>query len=217
MRNPTPPTHVIPGVPQPTDPRQEERSLVAAFRSGDLGAFEEIVRLHRQRLFSIALRRTGNAAVAEDAVQVALAKAWRHIPKIDGDLDVGAWLTSVVQNAALDQLRSDDRQKRLAKRAWDAAPERSERRGADRAATTGERAGAAAETEELGRILYDGIAALPEPYRVALDLYHVQNLPVEEIGRVLGLNENTVKSHLARGRGLLRKTLGGRLESGGWL
>jgi RNA polymerase sigma-70 factor (ECF subfamily) len=182
-----------------------------------MGAFEEIVRLHRQRLFSIAMRRTGNATVAEDAVQVALAKAWKHIPKIEGDLDLGAWLTSVVQNAALDQLRTDDRQKRLAKRAFEAAPDRIERRGADRASVGQPQAGAASETVELGRILYEGIAALPEPYRVALDLFHVQGLPVEEIGRTLGLNENTVKSHLARGRGLLRKALGDRLESGGWL
>src|SRR5688572_20399754 len=132
MRNHAPPGGVIPGVTQPSDRRRQDDSLLAAFRAGDAAAFEQIVLLHRQRLFSIALRRTGNSAVAEDAVQVALAKAWRHIPRIDGDLDLGAWLTSVVQNAALDQLRSDDRHKRLAQRAFHAAPERQERRGSDR-------------------------------------------------------------------------------------
>jgi RNA polymerase sigma-70 factor (ECF subfamily) len=198
----------------PGDPRLSERGLVAAFQAGSPGAFEEIVRLHRRRLFAIALRRTGDAEVAEDAVQVALAKAWRHLPRMDGEIDLAAWLTTVVQNAALDQVRGDVRQDRLADRAWTAAPERTDRSGTERA---GESPSAPLEQAELGGLLLDAIAALPAPYRVALELYHVQGLSVEEVGRVLSLNENTVKSHLARGRGLLRRRLGRRLERGGWL
>jgi len=191
-----------------------ERNLVDALRAGDAGAFEEIVRLHRRRLFGVALRRTGNAAVAEDAVQVALTKAWMHLPRMQGEVDLGAWLTSVVHNAALDQVRRDRRQLRLAQRAHDADPARPERKGTER---TGTPAGTRIERGELGTVLLDGIRALPEPYRVALDLFHVQGLSVEEISRTLSLNENTVKSHLARGRGILRRRLAGPLERGGFL
>lgn len=219
-RNPDPAARVPRPVTEALDARSRERGLVAAFRAGDAGAFEEIVRMHRQRLFSIALRRTGNAAVAEDAVQVALAKAWRHIPRMTADLDLAAWLASVVQNAAVDQVRGDDRQKRLARRAFDASSDRPELRteqSASRPSDADRGADAPIAHAELGAILVDGIAALPEPYRVALELFHVQEMSVEDIGTTLGLNVNTVKSHLARGRTLLRRRIGERLERGGWL
>lgn len=185
-----------------------------AFRAGDAAAFDEIVRLHRRRLFGIALRRTGNSVVAEDAVQVALTKAWLHLGRMQGEVDLSAWLTAVVHNAALDQVRRDRRQLRLAQRAHDADPARPERRGTER---TPAPTAASMEREELGDILLAGIEGLPEPYRIALDLFHVQGLTVEAISGTLGLNENTVKSHLARGRGILRRKLAGALERGGWV
>ena len=199
---------------EPGENRLRERGLVAAFRSGAPGAFEEIVRIHRRRLFAIALRRTGDAETAEDAVQVALTKAWKSLPRMEGEVDLAAWLTTVVQNAALDRIRSEDRQGRLAERAFAAAPERPDRSGAGRPA---EAPGTTLDRSELGGILLDAIVALPQPYRVALELFHVQGLSVEDVSRVLALNENTVKSHLARGRAILRRRLGARLERGGWL
>ncbi|MCE9634488.1 MAG: sigma-70 family RNA polymerase sigma factor [Planctomycetes bacterium] len=214
MRNPDPPDDVPRVVIDRAEDLVRDRGLVAAFRAGDGAAFEEIVHLHRRRLFGIALRRTGNSTIAEDAVQVALVQAWKHLPRMDGEIDLTAWLTTVVQNAALDQIRRDRRQDRLAQRAHDAVAEQDDRRGADRPA---EASGGDLERDELGKILLEGVRALPEPYRVALDLFHVQGLSVEEIARTLSMNENTVKSHLARGRGLLRRRLGSALERGGWL
>ena len=191
---------------------------MARLRSADAAtaeaAFAEIVRLHRQRLFGIALRRTGSSEVAEDAVQVALVQAWKHLPRMEGEIDLTAWLTTVVSNAAMDQVRRDRRHVRLAQRAFDAAPERTERRGTERPAAP---ASAQMDCDDLGRLLLDGIRDLPDPYRVALDLFHVQGLSIDEISRALSLNENTVKSHLARGRTLLRKRLGVSLERGGWV
>lgn len=214
MRNSRPPGDVTPPVTSVSETHTRGSELVDAFRAGDAAAFEEIVRLHRKRLFGVALRRTGNSVVAEDAVQVALTNAWQHLGELQGRVDLSAWLTAVVHNAALDLVRRDRRQTRLAQRAHDADPARQERRGTERRATP---AGVGIEREELGSVLLAGIRALPEPYRIALDLFHVQGLTVEVIAETLGLNENTVKSHLARGRGILRRRLGGALERGGWL
>lgn len=205
----------------PGEAELRERGLVAAFRAGSPGAFEEIVRLHRRRLFAVALRRTGDTETAEDAVQIALTKAWRSLPSMQGEVDLAAWLTTVVQNAALDQIRGETRQERLARRAWAASPERTDRAGTERRSAVRTDGGLASEgtleDQELGAILIEGIAALPAPYRVALELFHVQGLSVDDVCRVLSLNENTVKSHLARGRGLLRRRIEARLERGGWL
>jgi len=194
--------------------RADDRRLAAKFRGGDLDAFSELVRIHHRRLFVIALRRAGSPEVAEDALQVALSKAYRHLAALPDDAEVGAWLATVVENAAIDQIRREVRHKRLADRAWVAAPERSDRRGSFRGANSPTRE---LERNELGSVLGDGIAALPDPYRRPLELYHLRGLPVEEVAAVLQLNVNTVKSHLARGRGVLRRRLGTELRRGGWL
>lgn len=192
----------------------DDRRLAAAFRGGDLAAFSELVQGHHRRLFVIALRRAGSPEVAEDALQVALAKVYRHLGGLPDDADVGAWMATVVENSAIDQVRRELRHRRLADRAWEAAPEKPDRRGGgpSKGSPT-----ARIERDELGTLLGEGIAALPDPYRRPLELYHLRGLPVEEVAAVLSLNVNTVKSHLARGRGILRRRLGPRLHRGGWL
>jgi RNA polymerase sigma-70 factor (ECF subfamily) len=194
--------------------KERDGKLVAAFKQGDDGAFEQLVRLHRRRLFVIALRRVGSVEVAEDAVQVALSKAYRHLGTLDDGVDVSAWLSTVVQNAALDQARGEVRQRRLADRAYTAAPERDDRRGVERKANRGL---TRLERYELGKVLHDGIQSLPDPYQRPMTLYYLHGLPVEEVAAVLSLNVNTVKSHLARGRGHLRRRLGPILTRGEFL
>jgi RNA polymerase sigma-70 factor (ECF subfamily) len=194
--------------------KADDRRLAAAFRGGDLDAFSELVRLHHRRLFVIALRRAGSPEVAEDALQVALSKVYRHLAALPDDAEVAAWLATVVENSAIDQIRREVRHKRLADRAWEAAPDRADRRGAVRGKRSPTKA---LEEGELGDVLGQGIAALPDPYRRPLELYHLRGLPVEEVAAVLSLNVNTVKSHLARGRGVLRRRLAPELRRGGWL
>lgn len=192
----------------------DDRRLAAAFRGGDVAAFAELVQAHHRRLFVIAVRRAGSPEVAEDALQVALSKIYRHLAALPDDADVAAWMATVVENSAIDQIRREIRHRRLADRAWEAAPEKPDRRGST---PSGSSPAGRLEREELGALLGEGIAALPDPYRRPLELYHLRGLPVEEVAALLSQNVNTVKSHLARGRGILRRRLDGRLRRGGWL
>jgi RNA polymerase sigma-70 factor (ECF subfamily) len=199
---------------EPSLPASREAALVAAWRSGDATAFSEIVRIHRRRLFAVALHRTGNAESAEDAVQVALHNAYRAIGRLDRGIDVAGWLTSIVVNAARDESRRDVRHRRIAARAGESGEHRLRVRDAERPG--GGRA-ERIERLELGSILHDGIAALPDPYRRPVELFHVQGLSVEDVSVILDLNPNTVKTHLARGRALLQRALERRLREGGYL
>ncbi len=206
------------GVPEDVRTKEQrvvdDRRLAAAFRGGDLAAFAQLVQAHHRRLFVIALRRSWSPEVAEDALQVALSKVYRHLAALPDDADVGAWLATVVENSAIDQIRREVRHRRLADRAAAAAPERPDRRGGRPSASS---PAVRLEHGELGTLLGEGIAALPDPYRRPLELYHLRGLPVEEVAAVLSLNVNTVKSHLARGRGVLRRRLAPALHRGGWL
>jgi len=193
--------------------RSKDAELVAAWRTGDAGAFAEIVRIHRRRLFAVAFHQTGNVQSAEDAVQVALHKAHRAVARLDGD-DVSGWLTSIVVNAARDESRRDVRQRRIAAAAGEIADPADEPNAASREA--GDHVGRLARLE-LGKTLLEAIAALPDPYRRPVELFHVKGLSVGETAAELSLNQNTVKTHLARGRALLQKRLETRLREGGWL
>jgi RNA polymerase sigma-70 factor, ECF subfamily len=198
----------------PDDPAARESDLVARWRSGDVSAFEEIVRTYRRRLFAVALRTTGNVARAEDSLQVALHNAFRGIAHVNGDLDLGPWLAAIVRNAAINESRSEARHARLARTSAEGADSREDHPGNGAPAD-----GSLDRLEqlELGRILTQGLETLPAPYRRALELYHVQGLPVAEIARVLEMNVATVKTHLARGRAQLHRRLERRLREGGYL
>ena len=195
-------------------PAKREADLVAAWRSGDVSAFSEIVRIHRRRLFAVALHQTGNAESAEDAVQVALHKAHQAVGRLEGGNDVAGWLTAIVLNAARDESRRDVRHRRIAAAATDVG-ETAEPPGVA-ARKAGEHAGRL-ERLELGKTLHDAIASLPDPYRRPVELFHVQGLSVGEVATTLSLNPNTVKTHLARGRAILQRMLERRLREGGWL
>ena len=82
---------------------------VAQARQGDTTAFRHLVELHARPLFRVCVRITADDALAEDAVQEALYKAWRGLPAFDGRAAFATWLHQIAVNAALEQLRRNAR------------------------------------------------------------------------------------------------------------
>jgi len=80
-------------------------ALVEAHLAGDPEAFGELFRRHRDRLWAVALRTTGNPEDAADALQDALISAFRRADSYRGDAAVTTWLHRIVVNACLDLLR----------------------------------------------------------------------------------------------------------------
>src|SRR5688572_10943747 len=75
--------------------------LVRRARDGYLDAFEELVRHHQGRAYTIAVRMLGDAHEAEDAVQDAFVDAWRGLHRFHGDAAFGTWLYRIVVNRCL--------------------------------------------------------------------------------------------------------------------
>src|ERR1700677_3231758 len=71
---------------------------------------KEVLSLRLPSLYRCALRLLGNTADAEDAVQDALLAAYRHIDQFRGQSQMATWLTTIVRNCALMQLRKRPRQ-----------------------------------------------------------------------------------------------------------
>ena len=91
----------------PTDwTEQEDRDLLAAHVDGHDGAFAELFRRHRDRLWAVALRTTGNPEDAADGLQDGMIAAYRRAASYRGDAAVTTWLHRIVVNACLDRLRA---------------------------------------------------------------------------------------------------------------
>ncbi len=182
---------------------RDDAALLAAHVEGDQQAFGELFARHRDRLWAVALRTTGDREEAADALQDAMVSAFRRAGSFRGDAAVTTWLHRIVVNACLDRMR------RSRVRAADPLPEDTDDLrpdvAVDPAPTPDEQA---ARGDERGRLLA-ALERIPPDMKAALVLVDVQGYPVEEAARVLECPVGTIKSRCARGRHKLAELLGG--------
>ena len=156
---------------------------------------------HRDRLWAVALRTTGDPEEAADALQDALVNAFRRASGYRSESAVTTWLHRIVVNACLDRLR------RRAVRAAEPLPEsgvfdhtvtvREPPPGPDLAAELADR---------RDRVLA-ALRAVSPDQRAAVVLVDMEGWPVEEAAAILGVPVGTVKSRCARGRARLAPLL----------
>lgn len=176
----------------------DDRALVARAREGDEEAFRMLVERHRDRAHALADRILRSAPDAEEVAQDAFVRAWRALPGFRGEAAFGTWLHRIVVRRALDRaavLRN--------RRARESHAEEMD----SLAVVEGRDAGEAARERRMSRL----VARLPEAQRAAVTLYYLEDRSVENVASLLGLPENTVKTHLSRARAALRRawTAGG--------
>lgn len=177
----------------------DDVALLRAHNDGDPDAFGVLFTRHRDRLWAVAVRTTGNPEDAADALQEALISAYRRANSFRGDALVTTWLHRVVVNACLDRLR------RNKVRAAQPLPDDLEERAARGAVLSGPGdvgtdPEAATIADERRRTVLAALDRLPAEQRAALVLVDMEGYPVDEAARILGCPPGTVKSRCARGR-----------------
>lgn len=191
----------------------QEKALVRRAQGGDLAAYEELLRAHQQRVFGIVggiLRRREDI---EDVAQQVLIKAYFSLKRFDLRSAFGTWLYKIAVNECWDYLRK----KRVRRLVYEADLSEEQVR---RLETLPDQEGTQKPREDAGRraeqrdLLERLLKELDEKDRLMLVMKEVEGFSVEEIGRVLDLNVNTVKVRLFRARGRLvaiyRKRFSGR-------
>ena len=176
-----------------------DAELLASHVAGDPHAFNELIVRHRDRLWAVALRTTGDPQEAADALQDGLISAFRNAASFRGEAAVTTWLHRVVVNASLDRLR---RQK---VRPTVPLPDDSESSGYRGIADSRDDI----HTFELRYEIEKALAELPIDQRAAIVLVDVEGMSVIEAAAILGIPEGTVKSRCARGRTRLAASLAG--------
>lgn len=177
--------------------------LARSAAEGSEESFAQLVALHEKRVYTLALRMTGNREDAADVAQEAFLSAWKGLPSFRGDAGFSTWLYRLTSNAAVDHLRRTRRQRgetslddaALGLDVQDPAPTPQEQ----------------AESKSLREAVRWGLGELSGEHRRILLLREYQELSYEEIAGRLNVDLGTVKSRLSRARGALRKIL---LKSG---
>jgi RNA polymerase sigma-70 factor (ECF subfamily) len=78
-----------------------DAEILNAARGGDEAAFDRLVADHRRELLAHCYRMLGSPADAEDALQDALLRAWRALPRFEGRSSLRSWLYRIATNACL--------------------------------------------------------------------------------------------------------------------
>ena len=171
-----------------------ERVLVDRARGGDAEAFRELVERHRDRVYGLALRMLRSPAEAEEVAQDAFVRAWRALPRFRGDAAFGTWLHAIVVRRSIDRA-TVLKNRRAREVRYEEAGDLPEPVAPDPGVEGGEM------RRRLGRLLEQ----LSPVQRAAVALFYDEDRPVEEIARIMGMPESTVKTHLSRARAVLRR------------
>ncbi len=178
---------------------QSDRVTLKRAQKGDQRAFESILETHERMIYSICLRMCGSREDALDVSQETAVRIWRNIGRFTGEAALSTWIYRIATNACLDHLR-----KRKDVLSVDALGEE----GYAPPASAGEMPENALDGKETLREVAKALDRLPEDQRAAVVLRDVNDLTYEEVADVLGVNLNTVKSRISRGRKSLRDLLG---------
>lgn len=173
----------------------DEAALVAAFRAGDVSAFESIYRLHNRYVHMQARRVLSDAHRAEDIAQEAFLRLVRQLLSGDAPIRLRAWLHRTTTNLAIDEHRRSRTQQQYQEQA---SPIDELQRALDRQDSGHpERM---AEQSEVRAVIARVIELLPPRYRRILALRELEGLDYPSIGRVMGLSVSAVESLLFRAR-----------------
>jgi RNA polymerase sigma-70 factor (ECF subfamily) len=177
--------------------RLEDRDLVLAYQAGDDEAFAELVREYRPQLLGHARRKLGCPEAAEDAVQEALVRALRAMPRFNGNYLVGPWLHRILSNVCSDE---GNRQRREGEKTERYA---SNDRALNPPSSIEDELGLDIDDSELA----DAVDNLSEQYREALMLRFVEELSYEEVAAKAGVSEENARARVSRARNAVRAAL----------
>jgi len=178
----------------------------------DSREFEAFVRDYQNMVFTLAMRLTGSAADAQDLTQEVFLQAWKHFDALRTSPTRGGWLKTTTRNRCINHLQRYRSRWRFFSELVQRDDSGSEQAEPDLPL---EAASPAQVTRgDLGEVVEQALLQLPEKQRIPLVLYHYEDLPYDEIARLLGASLSKVKTDIARGRERLKDLLADAAAAG---
>ncbi len=175
----------------------DEARLIARSQQQDHEAFGQLVDRHASVIVNLAYRMVGNRADAEDLAQDAFLAAFKALPTFRADSKFSTWLYRIAANKCKDWLRAkhppavelDDNEALAAHVVEPHTPERL------------------LSQQQVAQQLDEAIQRLPPLYREAFVLKHIEGLSYEDMQDLLGVNADTLKMRVYKGRVQLSREL----------
>lgn len=165
--------------------------LIGKVQGGDVDAYEELVRRHRDRIYRIALRMVGNPHDAEDVAQDVVVSLWTTLAGFAGDSLFTTWLYRVVVNRCINLINRRPRFEPLDDPDLTISP------GAD----------LQVEARGHAHAALAAVIALPAELRAPVVLVDIEQMTYQEVAAILNVSEATVRGRLYRARRRLLDTL----------
>ena len=176
----------------------DDAQVVRTFLDGDARGFTELVLRYQTRLLNFIYRTIGDRERAEDLVQEAFVRVYRHLHRFDQNRKFSTWIYTIASNLAKNELRNRSRNPlvlfQTIRKQWEAdhRPLQFEDSSA--------RPDDLFHKRQLRELVERSVAQLPEHHRVVFVLRELEGKSYEEIAEITGCNLGTVKSRLNRAR-----------------
>lgn len=172
--------------------RLTEKELISACKKGDAAAQQLLYRRYSPMLFGLCLRYASTKEEAEDFLQEGFIKIYTNLYKYRPIGSFKGWMTRLVINIALEQLRKKKR------KASHTSLEYAANIVSDRINVF----------DEFGQqAVLKMVQQLPDGYRAVFNMYVIEGYSHAEIAEMLGVSESTSKSQLSRAKSFLRKLI----------
>jgi len=185
-----------------------ERELQNRARNGDFEAFSELVKMHSDRIYRLALKMTKNRDDAEDAVQNTFLKAVDKIDQFKGESTFGTWIYSI----ALNEIRGHfARSNKMAINTIEDYLPAGHGKNSNELFDWGN-PHEYMENRQIQDFITETLRNMPDNYSVPFILRYMEEMSVKEIAEILKLSVPATKSRILRARLALRQKLSDYLE-----
>ena len=194
---------------EPVAPTTDEMVLVRRARQGDLGAYDELVRLYQERIYATIYHMTANHEDANDLAQEAFIKAFHALKSFKGGSSFYTWVYRIAVNKTINFLKQRKNRSQMSLDDLDFNAEHDP----DLVALISEKTPRREiNLSELQEKLNEAMQKLSEPHRLVVTLHDVQGLSHEEIAKIMDCNIGTVRSRLFYARQQLQAYLSDYLK-----
>ena len=162
--------------------------IIDKCKEGDRQAAEKIYQIFSAKMFALCLRFSKDRADAEDTLQDGFIKIFTSIGQYTGKGSFEGWMKRIMINTAMEKFRKNSPLQIV-----EELPEIEDNEDIDEEVSIPE------------EVLADFVNQLPERYKMVFNLYVIEEMSHKDIAALLGINEGTSKSNLARAREIIKR------------